>query len=106
MHDRAFQRASRELRDRRKERAQAERGFESKKRAEAAEQRAQAREQRAEAAEQRREKQENRKAEKHKLEMAILKERQDREMAKSMAEATKIASQLEHVLPGLRTAAA
>ena len=101
-HDRAFQRASRELRERRKERANEARGFESQKRAEAAEQRAQAGEQRRQNEElrrqnqeQRRQNDENRKAGKHKLEIAAAQERLDREMAESMATATRLARQLQ-----------
>ena len=105
-HDRAFQRASRELRDRRKERANEARGFESKKRAEAAEQRAEAAEQRRQNQEIRRENDENRKAEKHKLVIAAAQERCNREIALSMAEATRLASDIGHLLPGLGTAAA
>ena len=84
VHDRAFERASRELRARRKETMQAQRGFESQKRAEAQEQRRIAAEQRRINEEKRRAENEKRKAEKHPL------ERKGRGYAPRSSEATPL----------------
>jgi hypothetical protein len=98
LHDRAFERASRELRARRKETMQAQRGFESQKRAEAQEQRRIAAEQRRINDEKRRADNEKRKAEKHPLQMAASHERLGREQAISMAAAAKLQHELGHIL--------
>jgi hypothetical protein len=75
-HDRAYQRASKELQERRKQRMKAEIGFASHKRAEA---------------------EETRKAEKHELTMAVGREHLDQEKSKTILRGAAAANQLEQI---------
>ena len=86
-HDRAYQRASKELRDRRKERLKAEIGFEQKKRAEA---------------------EETRKTEKHKIAIAIAnlkKQRLERKFGQELADSLPPNFDLSTLPPSLFGAA-
>jgi hypothetical protein len=75
-HDRAYQRASKELQERRKQRMKAEIGFASQKRAEA---------------------KETRDAEKHELNMAIGREHLDQEKSKTILRGAAAANELEAI---------
>ena len=83
--DRSYARAAAELIKRRKERREEARGFESQKR--------------AEAAEKRQENKETRQVERHQTAVAIDKTRLDREQSNAMIKAMAAAGKMDHFLP-------